>query len=178
MKAHGHCTSGDCLGASANGATVSLYVEHTPPLLRLQRALPVGTPSTYESMRRHGRQAGTNTEARPGVAWDMLWYVPLVVLMLVKNLNAHAMESYLAEDGQLWIQQAQGMSVADAGDGRSPVYPLRQSAHTDAGSRTGRQVRRHGIGAGKTATAGPVERQEGSQEAPLYPQRSFATRSR
>src|SRR4029450_10900613 len=49
------------------------------------------------------------------------------------------------EDGQLWIQQAQGTSVADAGDGRSPVYPRVQSEQVDAGCGTGRQVRRKGV---------------------------------
>src|SRR5204863_6738817 len=81
------------------------------------------------------------------------------------------------EDGQIWVQQAQGTSVADAGDGRSPVYPLLQSEQVHAGSDTGRQVRRKDIGTGRTARTAPVKRKEGGQEAPHYPRRSFATRS-
>src|SRR5205814_615162 len=76
-----------------------------------------------------------------------------------------------------WVQQAQGTSVADAGDGRSPVYPLLQSEQVHAGSDTGRQVRRKDIGTGRTARTAPVKRKEGGQEAPHYPRRSFATRS-
>jgi hypothetical protein len=71
------------------------------------------------------------------------------------------------EDRQIWVQQAQGTSVADAGDGRSPVSPLLQSAQTDAGPGTGRQVRRQGIGVGRTDNTATVERKEGGQEAPV-----------
>src|SRR6267378_8686934 len=71
------------------------------------------------------------------------------------------------EDRQIGVQQAQGTSVADAGDGRSPVSPLRQSAQTDAGPGTGRQVRRQGIGVGRTDNTATVERKEGGQEAPV-----------
>ena len=49
-------------------------------------------------MTRHWRRAGKNTDGRPGLAWDVTLYVPLVVLMLVKHLNARDMESYLAEN--------------------------------------------------------------------------------
>src|SRR6516164_2422303 len=51
-----------------------------------------------EVMTRHWRQAGKNTDGRPGLAWDVALYVPLVVLMLVKHLNARDMEAYLAEN--------------------------------------------------------------------------------
>jgi hypothetical protein len=40
MKEHGHCTSGVCPEASANGATVAIYVDYNHPLLQLKRALP------------------------------------------------------------------------------------------------------------------------------------------
>ena len=81
------------------------------------------------------------------------------------------------EDGQIWVQQAQGTSVADAGDGRSAVYPLVQSEQVDAGSGTSPQVKRKGIRAARTVQTAPIERQEGGQEAAHAPQRSFATRS-
>src|SRR5207302_6459932 len=81
------------------------------------------------------------------------------------------------EDRQIWVQQAQGTSVADTGDGRSLVYPLLQSKQVHAGSDPSRQVRRKGIGAGRIKKTTPVERKEGGQEAPHYPRRSFATRS-
>ncbi len=96
MEEHGDCTSGVCPGASTNGEIVSIYVPHNHPLLQLKRALP--WEALFEVMTRHWRRAGKNTDGRPGLAWDVTLYVPLVVLMLVKNLNARDMESYLAEN--------------------------------------------------------------------------------
>src|SRR2546423_5669887 len=82
--------------ATEKGETVSIYVDHNHPLLQLKRALP--WEALFEVMTRHWRRAGKNTDGRPGLAWDVTLYVPLVVLMLVKNLNARDMESYLAEN--------------------------------------------------------------------------------
>ena len=97
MEEQGDCTSGVCPGASVNGATVSLYVPYHHPLLQLQRALP--WEALAEVMTRHWRRAGTNVDGRPGLAWDIALYVPLVVLMVVKHLHARDMEAYLAENG-------------------------------------------------------------------------------
>src|SRR5712691_11300132 len=96
MEEHDDCTSGVCPGASENGETVSRSVDDNHPLLQLKRALP--WEALCEVMPRHGRRAGKNTDGRPGLAWDVTLYVPLVVLMLVKNLNARDMESSLAEN--------------------------------------------------------------------------------
>ena len=96
MEEQGDCTSGVCPGASATGETVSLYVDHNHPLLQLKRALP--WEALGEVMTRHWRQAGKNTEGRPGLPWDVALYVPLVVLMLVKHLHAREMEAYVAEN--------------------------------------------------------------------------------
>lgn len=96
MEEHGDCTSGVCPGASTNGEIVSIYVPYHHPLLQLKRALP--WEALFEVMTRHWRQAGKNTDGRPGLPWDVALYVPLVVLMLVKHLNARDMESYLAEN--------------------------------------------------------------------------------
>jgi hypothetical protein len=96
MEEQGDCTSGVCPGASATGAMVSLYVDHNHPLLQLKRALP--WEALREVMTRHWRQAGKNTDGRPGLAWDVTLYVPLVVLMLVKHLHARDMEAYVAEN--------------------------------------------------------------------------------
>jgi hypothetical protein len=95
MKERGHYTPGVCPGATDHGQTVSIYVDHNHPLLQLKRALP--WEALCEVMTRHWRRAGKNTDGRPGWSWDVTLYVPLVVLMLVKHLNARAMESYLAE---------------------------------------------------------------------------------
>jgi hypothetical protein len=95
MEEQGDCTSGVCPGASASGETVSIYVDHNHPLLQLKRALP--WEALCEGMTRHWRQAGKNTDGRPGLAWDVALYVPLMVLMLVKHLHARDMEAYVAE---------------------------------------------------------------------------------
>jgi len=96
MKEHDDCTRGVCPSASAHGETVQVYVAHNHPLLQLKRALP--WEALCEVMTRHWRQAGKNTDGRPGLPWDVALYVPLVVLMLVKNLNAREMEAYVAEN--------------------------------------------------------------------------------
>jgi hypothetical protein len=71
-------------------------VDDNHRLLQLKRALP--WEALFEIMRRHWQRAGKNTDGRPGLPWDVSLYVPLVVLMLVKNLNARDMEAYLAEN--------------------------------------------------------------------------------
>jgi hypothetical protein len=96
MEEHSDCTSGVCPGASATGETVSLYVDHRHPLLQFKRALP--WEALCEVMTRHWRRAGKNTDGRPGLPWDVALYVPLVVLLLVKHLNAREMEAYVSEN--------------------------------------------------------------------------------
>src|SRR5262245_44916644 len=96
MKEHGHCTPGLCPETTDQGETVSIYVNHAHPLLQLKRALP--WDALGEVMTRHWRQAGKNTDGRPGLPWDVALYVPLVVLMLVKHLNSREMEAYVAEN--------------------------------------------------------------------------------
>jgi hypothetical protein len=95
MKEQGHSTPGVCPETGENGETVSIYVDYNHPLLQLKRALPWA--ALVEVMSRHWRLAGKNTDGRPGLAWDVALYVPLVVLMLVKNLNSREMEAYVAE---------------------------------------------------------------------------------
>jgi hypothetical protein len=75
---------------------VSISVADHHRLLQRKRALP--WEALCEIMRRHWQRAGKNTDGRPGLPWDASLYVPLVVLMLVKNLNARDMEAYLAEN--------------------------------------------------------------------------------
>ena len=96
MEEQGDWTSGVCPGASATGAMVSICVDPHQPLLQLKRALP--WEALCAVMTRHWRQAGKNTDGRPGLAWDVALYVPLVVLMLVKHLHARDMEAYVAEN--------------------------------------------------------------------------------
>lgn len=96
MKEPVHSTSGVCPETSENGETVSIYVDDNHPLLQLKRALPWA--ALFEVMTRRWAAAGKNTDGRPGLPWDVLLYVPLVVLMCVKNLHAREMEAYLAEN--------------------------------------------------------------------------------
>jgi hypothetical protein len=96
MKAQRHSMPVASSVATEKGETVSIYVDHNHPLLQLKRALP--WEALCEVMTRHGRRAGKNTDGRPGLAWDVTLYVPLVVLMLVKNLKARDMEASLAEN--------------------------------------------------------------------------------
>src|SRR2546425_1170495 len=96
MKAQRHSMPVASAVATEKGETVSISVDHNHPLLQRKRALP--WEALFEVMTRHGRRAGKNTDGRPGLAWDVTLYVPLVVLMLVKNLNARDMEAYLAEN--------------------------------------------------------------------------------
>jgi hypothetical protein len=96
MEEHRDCTSGVCPDTSANGETVSIYVPLNHPLLQLKRALPWDALS--EVMERQWRRAGKNTDGRPGLPWDVALYVPLMVLMLVKHLNAREMEAYVSEN--------------------------------------------------------------------------------
>ena len=96
MEEHSDCTSGVCPGASPKGEFVSIYVDDNHPLLQLKRALPWEV--LVEVMTCHWRRAGKNTEGRPGLPWEVALYVPLVVLMMVKNLHARDLEAYLAEN--------------------------------------------------------------------------------
>src|SRR6266852_1808327 len=96
MKAQRHSMPVASAVATEKGETVSIYVDHNHPLLQLKRSLP--WEALCEVMTRHWRRAGKNTDGRPGLSWDVTMYVPLVVLMLVKHLNARDMEAYLAEN--------------------------------------------------------------------------------
>jgi len=96
MKEQRHSTPRVCPGATEKGQIVQVYVDRNHPLLQLQRALP--WVSLFEVMTRRWAAAGKNTNGRPGLPWDVSLYGPLVVLMLVQNLNARDMEAYLAEN--------------------------------------------------------------------------------
>ena len=69
MNEQGHCTPGDCPGATENGETVSIYVDHNHPLLQLKRALP--WTALFEVMSKRWAAAGKNVDGRPGLSWDV-----------------------------------------------------------------------------------------------------------
>ena len=96
MKAQRHSLPVASSVATEKGETVSISVDHHHPLLQRKRALP--WEALCEGMTRHGRRAGKNTDGRPGLAWDVTLYGPLVVLLLVKHLKARDMEASLAEN--------------------------------------------------------------------------------
>lgn len=95
MKDSRHFMPEVCPETSATVPMVSSEVDPNPPLLQRKRALP--WDALCQVMTFQGRQAGKNVAGGPGVSWAVSFYGPLVVLMLVKQLNARAMEAYLAE---------------------------------------------------------------------------------
>lgn len=70
MKEYPHSTVGVCSETSANGATVSIYVDDNHPLLQLKRALP--WEALFEVMSRRWRQAGKNIDGRPGLSGEVV----------------------------------------------------------------------------------------------------------
>ena len=96
MKERSHSTPEVCSGATENGQTVSIYVDHNHPLLQLKRALP--WEALFTIMTGRWQAAGKNIEGRPGRCWDVSLYGPLVVLMVLKNLKPRDMEAYMAEN--------------------------------------------------------------------------------
>jgi len=96
MKAGSHWMPGACPEASSTAQLVQIEVSPTHPLLLLKRALP--WEAITESMTRHWREHGKNVDGGPGLPWDVSFYVPLVVLMLIKNFASRQMEAYLAEN--------------------------------------------------------------------------------
>ena len=96
MKEQRHSMPVASAVATENGETVSIYVHYQHPLLRLKHVLP--WEALCEVMTRRWAAAGKNVDGRPGLSWDVALYVPLVVLMLVKNLKARDMEASLAEN--------------------------------------------------------------------------------
>jgi hypothetical protein len=96
MRADSHCMPEPCPEASSSTQLVQIEVSRTPPLLVLKRALPWEAIS--EAMTRHWRAHGKNVDGGPGLPWDVSLYVPLVVLMLIKNFDSRHMEAYLAEN--------------------------------------------------------------------------------
>lgn len=83
--------------AKQSGEVVSIFVDFNHPLLHLKRALP--WEEITEVMVRHWRAVGKNVDGKPGQAWPVELYVPLLVLMIVKGLSSRDMEAYLAENG-------------------------------------------------------------------------------
>jgi hypothetical protein len=96
MRADSHCMPEPCPEASSSTQLVQIEVSRTHPLLVLKRALPWEAIS--EAMTRHWRAHGKNVDGGPGLPWDVSFYVPLVVLMLIKNFDSRHMAAYLAEN--------------------------------------------------------------------------------
>jgi len=96
MKAVSHSMPTGCPDASAARQLVQIEVSPTHPLLLLKRALP--WDALTEVMTRHWRQHGKNVDGGRGLPWDVSFYVPLVVLMLLKGLDSREMEAYVAEN--------------------------------------------------------------------------------
>jgi transposase, IS5 family len=97
MRAGKDYTAGGHGLPSERGQRVSLFVSERHPLLQLKGALD--WERIGEVMVRYWRAAGKNVDGRPGAAWPIGLYVPLLVLMAVKALNSRQMEEYCAENG-------------------------------------------------------------------------------
>ncbi len=96
MKAASHCMPEACPEASSTAQLVQIEVSPSHPLLLLKRVLP--WEAITEAMTRHWRAHGKNVDGGPGLPWDVSLYVPLVVLMLIKNFDSRQMEAYVAEN--------------------------------------------------------------------------------
>lgn len=96
MREQSNSTLGDTSLPDQTGQIISIYVNYNHPLLKLKRAL--AWEKIREVMITHWRAAGKNVDGRPGQAWPLSVYVPLLVLMSVKALNSRQMEEYLAEN--------------------------------------------------------------------------------
>ena len=96
MKARAHSMPEACPETSPSVHIVQVEVSLTHPLLLLKQALP--WEAITEAMTRHWRQHGKNVDGGPGLPWDVSLYVPLVVLMLIKNFDSRQMEAYVAEN--------------------------------------------------------------------------------
>jgi hypothetical protein len=96
MKDSRHFMPEVCPETSETVQTVSIEVDPNHPLLQLKHALP--WDALFQVMTFHWRQAGKNVDGGPGLSWEVSLYGPLVVLMLVKQLNSREMEAYLAEN--------------------------------------------------------------------------------
>lgn len=96
MKAGSHSMPAARPEASATLHLVQIAVSPPHPLLVLKRALPWAAITAV--MTHHWRQNGKNVDGGPGLPWDVSFYVPLVVLMLIKGFDSRQMEAYLAEN--------------------------------------------------------------------------------
>src|SRR5712671_465388 len=96
MKADFYRMPKTCPEASSPPQLIQIEVSPTHPLLLLQRALP--WEAITEAMTRHWREHGKNVDGGPGLPWDVSFYVPLVVLMLIKHIDSRQMEAYVAEN--------------------------------------------------------------------------------
>ncbi len=90
---------------------VPMAVDFNHPLLQLQRELPWEQITAVMVSR--WRAAGKNVDGTPGQPWDVLLYVPLLVLMLLKALDSRKMEEYLAENvvARLFIARADDQTI-------------------------------------------------------------------
>jgi hypothetical protein len=143
MKACAYSMPEACPETSQSVETVSIEVCPTHPLLLLKQVLPWG--AIAEGMIRHWREFGKNVDGGPGLPWDVSLYVPLVVLMLIKQFDSRQMEAYLAEnvvarvfigrhhDSQAQIRDHSNIARAYAALGKSGIEEVNtlivQEAH-------------------------------------------------
>ena len=96
MRAPAHSTAVEDSLPTPRIEIVPMAVDLNHPLLQLKGELP--WDQITEVMISRWRAAGKNVDGKPGQPWDVLLYVPLLVLMLIKALDSRKMEEYLAEN--------------------------------------------------------------------------------
>ncbi|MGH9846824.1 MAG: hypothetical protein ACREEM_49635 [Blastocatellia bacterium] len=96
MKEQGNSTAAAGAAPEAQGTLVSIFVPYDHPLLQLNRVL--NWDGLKEVMVKYWREAGKNVAGGPGRPWPVSLYVPLLVLMRIRNLNDRGMERHLAYD--------------------------------------------------------------------------------
>ena len=95
MRERSDCTPAGEGAPVVPGAWVSIFVGDDHPLLRLKQALD--WEEIKEGMVSHWRRAGKNVDGRPGRAWPVPLYAPLLVLMWLKTYSSRQMEDYISE---------------------------------------------------------------------------------
>lgn len=95
MRARQDCTAGAAPAPAGWGEEVSIVVPEDHPLRQLQEALD--WEAITGVMVKHWRAAGKNVDGGPGQRWPVSFYVPLVVLMVVKRYHPRQMEVYVNE---------------------------------------------------------------------------------
>ena len=96
MQERFNLTSVDASSSTEKGEVVSIFVSENHPLLLMKKVLP--WEEIQETMVKRWLIAGKNVTGKGGKTLDIVLWVPLIVLMIIKKLNSRQMEDYLKEN--------------------------------------------------------------------------------